>query len=57
MNSPSRRPGRCRKLVGESHAWRIRVGDYRVLYEVLDDRLIVTVVRVGTGETSTCNSV
>ncbi|WP_353987205.1 type II toxin-antitoxin system RelE family toxin [Ruicaihuangia caeni] len=40
------RPDGCKKLVGESNAWRIRVGDYRVLYEVLDDVLVVTVVRV-----------
>jgi len=40
------RPAGCKKLTGESNAWRIRVGDYRVLYEVLDDALVVTVVRV-----------
>ena len=26
--------------------WRIRVGDYRVLYEIHDDRLLVLVIRV-----------
>jgi mRNA interferase RelE/StbE len=30
-----------------SPTWRIRVGDYRVLYEVLGDELIVLVVGVG----------
>jgi len=40
------RPSGCKKLVGEDDAWRIRIGDYRVLYEVLDDVLVVTVVRV-----------
>lgn len=40
------RPNGCKKLVGESNAWRIRIGDYRVLYEVLDGVLVVTVVRV-----------
>lgn len=40
------RPAGCKKLVGESNAWRIRVGDYRVLYEVVDQSLVVTVVRV-----------
>jgi mRNA interferase RelE/StbE len=40
------RPPGCKKLVGESNAWRIRIGDYRVLYDVIDDVLIVTVVRV-----------
>ena len=39
------RPHGARKLVGELSAWRIRVGDYRVIYEVFDAELIVTVVR------------
>jgi len=26
--------------------WRIRVGDYRVVYEIRDDVLLVTVVQV-----------
>ena len=36
-----------RKLVGEQHAWRVRVGDYRVIYDVVDSQLTVTVVRAG----------
>lgn len=43
------RPQGCRKLVGEQSAWRIRVGDYRVLYEVLDRVVTVTVFRVAHG--------
>lgn len=39
------RPHGARKLVGERTAWRIRVGNYRVIYDVLDAQLIVTVVR------------
>ena|SRR6266540_5863547 len=35
------------RLVGETDVWRVRVGDYRVLYEVVDDRLIVTVIQAG----------
>ena len=27
--------------------WRLRVGNYRVLYEIRDDRLIVVIVDVG----------
>jgi mRNA interferase RelE/StbE len=34
-------------MAGEPHAYRVRVGDYRIVYEVLDDRLVVQVVRVG----------
>ena len=40
------RPAGCRKLVGEADAWRIRIGEYRVLYEVHDRTLTVSVVRV-----------
>ncbi|MDO6433255.1 type II toxin-antitoxin system RelE/ParE family toxin [Flavitalea sp. BT771] len=27
--------------------WRIRVGDYRVIYEIHDGRLVVTVITIG----------
>ncbi len=40
------RPSGCIKLKGSREAYRIRVGDYRVIYEIDDDRLIVLVVRV-----------
>ena len=39
------RPPRCRKLEGQPY-WRIRVQDYRIIYQILDDRLLVTVIRV-----------
>ncbi len=41
------RPHGAKKLAGEQTAWRIRVGDYRVIYDVLDAELVVTVVRAG----------
>lgn len=31
----SRPPG-CRKLTGSKNDWRIRVGDYHVVYEIVD---------------------
>lgn len=40
------RPAGCKKLAGASTAWRISVGDYWLLYDVVDDVLVVTVVRV-----------
>ena len=40
------RPPGCRKLVGRD-GWRLRVRDYRVLYDIYDDRLVVCVVQVG----------
>jgi mRNA interferase RelE/StbE len=39
------RPAGAKKLAGAQFAWRLRVGDYRVIYEIEDDRLVVTVVR------------
>lgn len=42
----SPRPPGCKKLVGID-AWRIRVGDYRVVYQIFDGRLLVLVVRIG----------
>lgn len=41
------RPPGCKKLVGETDLYRIRVGDYRVLYTVRDKELLVLVVKVG----------
>ena len=41
------RPPDAKKLSGEASGYRIRVGDYRVLYRVDDDVLLVLVVRVG----------
>ena len=31
---------------GEDDLWRIRVGDYRIVYTIADEALIVLVVRV-----------
>jgi len=41
------RPPGCRKLSGSESDYRIRVGEYRVLYELLDDLRQVKVYRVG----------
>ena len=40
------RPTGCRKLRGTRNLWRIRVGDYRIVYEILDDAGLVDVVAV-----------
>jgi mRNA interferase RelE/StbE len=42
----SPRPPGCRKLAGSKNDWRIRVGDYRVVYEIADDIRIVRINRV-----------
>lgn len=43
-NNP--RPTGCKKLSGRP-AWRIRIGSYRVIYEIQDDRFLVLVVHLG----------
>ncbi|GAA6617896.1 type II toxin-antitoxin system RelE family toxin [Scytonema sp. NUACC26] len=40
------RPNGVKKLQDEN-SYRIRVGDYRVIYEIEDNFLLVTVIRVG----------
>jgi len=40
------RPAGCLKLTGRE-GWRIRVGNYRVIYEVDDEQQSVTVLDVG----------
>ncbi len=39
-------PGK-RKLRGEEHAYRVRVGDYRVVYDVLEEAIVVLILRIG----------
>jgi mRNA interferase RelE/StbE len=39
-------PHGCKKLKGSDDAYRIRVGDYRVIYEIDDDKIVVFVVRI-----------
>ena len=41
------RPSGCVKLAGEPDLYRIRVGDYRVVYQVKDTALIVLVLSIG----------
>ena len=40
------RPPGCRKLA-DQEAWRVRVGDYRIVYEIEDTTRTVTILRVG----------
>lgn len=40
------RPANCRKLTGRD-GWRIRVGNYRVIYVIDDSARIVTVLHTG----------
>ncbi len=40
------RPPGCKKLKGGDKVWRIRVGDYRVVYTIDDDDLLVEITRI-----------
>lgn len=41
------RPHGCEKLTAEESLYRIRIGDYRVIYEVRDEALLVLIVKIG----------
>jgi len=40
------RPVGCRKLVGSENRWRVRVGDYRIIYTINDAERAVEIVAV-----------
>lgn len=40
------RPDGHKKLRGIDNAWRIRVGDYRIVYEIHDRQLVVLVIEI-----------
>lgn len=40
------RPQGSKKLVGQDDLWRIRVGDYRIIYSIADAIKVVTITRV-----------
>ena len=40
------RPAGVRKLRGDDRTWRIRVGPYRVVYDIYDDRVLVVILKV-----------
>lgn len=41
------RPRGAKSLEGPDGVLRLRVGDYRILYQVQDDRLVVLLVKIG----------
>jgi mRNA interferase RelE/StbE len=40
------RPPGCSKLQGEENLWRIRLGDYRIVYSIDDRQHMVDIVRI-----------
>ncbi len=41
------RPSAAKKLVGGAGEWRVRTGDYRIVYEISDGVMLVLVIAVG----------
>jgi mRNA interferase RelE/StbE len=46
-DDPRRADADIKKLEGHDNRYRLRVGDYRVIYEIIDGQLIILVVGVG----------
>jgi mRNA interferase RelE/StbE len=44
-NTP--RPRGVEKLKGEDDLYRIRVGDYRIIYQIQDKALVILVIKIG----------
>jgi mRNA interferase RelE/StbE len=40
------RPTGCRKIIGSKNDWRIRIGDYRIIYEIDEKAKAVRIMRV-----------
>ena len=41
------RPPGCEKLSGQIDLYRVRTGSFRVVYEIIDNRLVISVIKVG----------
>lgn len=41
------RPPSATRLVGGTGEWRVRTGDYRIVYEIEDEQLLILVLRIG----------
>lgn len=46
-DDPRRPDANVKKLAGYEDRYRLRVGDYRVIYEVIDGQLVILIVGVG----------
>lgn len=46
-DDPRRPDADIKKLAGYTDRYRLRVGDYRVIYEIVDEQLIILIVGVG----------
>ncbi|MHC4552478.1 MAG: type II toxin-antitoxin system RelE family toxin [Planctomycetota bacterium] len=41
------RPHGCKRLKGKQALYRVRTGDYRIIYTLNDNQLLVLVVKIG----------
>ena len=41
------RPPKCKKLASKDELYRIRVGNYRIIYNIQDKNLIVDIIKIG----------
>jgi len=41
------RPPAATRLIGGAGEWRVRTGDYRIVYEIEEERLLVLVLSAG----------
>jgi len=46
------RPHGCKKLTGYDDLYRLRVGDWRIIYAIEDDRLIIVVATLAQRDTA-----
>jgi mRNA interferase RelE/StbE len=40
-------PQGCRKLTGEESVYRVRQGNYRVIYEIEGNKLLILILKIG----------
>lgn len=45
--SQNPRPPKSKKLINKNY-WRVRVGDYRIVYEIRDKNLIIIVIKIAS---------
>lgn len=39
-------PTNCKKIVGTEHIYRIKIGNYRVIYSLESEQLLIEIIRV-----------
>ena len=40
------RPPGCRKIINSENYWRLRIGNYRIIYEILDVQKTIRIYRI-----------